>query len=329
MTSQIESASAPILDAQLSEPTPDKDEQKTFETFWRSLRARQDTLLLIRQLTQMVTAVQLHRGMSMSLLAGSEYFGEEIEQLQSQLRHQLTALEVFVEETGELLSDRDKECLHQAWRTITHDWRDDDVLDNFELHSHFVEELLNMISRLSDELKLPLSDQLISEQEHESTVTYPHSFKQLELLNFVAQQLPKVIEQLAKIRGLSSHAASIGRVEYQLDRKLRYLIESVRIQNEKLRHQSSRLETIINEEYRSLSDVKLFEIKLIFLFGRLEDELLGGQGADVDGPQLFKLCTEVINIYSKIADEGWQLVRRWIDYDAERWIHLQSTAASS
>ena len=319
MTTQLETAVAPIS----NNSVPAEAEQEKFAKFWRELRERQDTLLLIRQLTQMVAAVQLHRGMSMSLLAGSDYFEDEIEALQKQLRSQLTALEVFASETGDLLAERDKECLHQAWFTISHDWHDDDVIDNFELHSHFIEELLSMVVRLSDKLKLPLSDQLVADQDDDSAVTYPHSFKQLELLNFVAQQLPKVIEQIAKIRGLSSHAASVGRVEYQLDRKLRYLIEGVRIQNEKLRHQSERLESIINEDYRSLSDVKLFEIKLIFLFGRLEDELLSGKDNDVDGPQLFKLCTEVINIYSRIVDEGWQLVRRWIDNDAERWIHLQ------
>ena len=130
---------------------------KEFDAFCTAFRQRQDALLLIKQLNQTAKAVQRHRGMSMALLAGSNLFRGDFEVLQRQVERRLISLEVFAAQTGGLLNDRDKENLHNAWQTISADWQDDDVIDNFELHSHFIEQLHGMILSLARKLERPVS----------------------------------------------------------------------------------------------------------------------------------------------------------------------------
>ncbi|GAB1269645.1 hypothetical protein NBRC116493_28980 [Aurantivibrio infirmus] len=322
MTNQSKAKLAPISNTDSNpkeESSQNLKDRRHFKAFWKRIRQQNDALLIIRQLNQMIKSVQLHRGMSMSLLAGGKYFQTEIVELQEQLQRQIIALEVFTDPIDELLSDKDRSCLDNAWRTIAHDWHDDDVIDNFELHSHFVDELLTMVVSLSKRLTYFSNDQStpIDSADNDESVTYPQTFKQIELLNFVAKQLPQTIEQVAKIRGLSSHAATIGKVEHWQGRYLRYLIQCVKTENQKLRYQADRISTLVDIEFHSIGNIKAYENKLLFLFGCLENDLLGEGEKDIDGQQLFKLSSEIINTYSRIVDDGWGLVRRWLDNDIQ------------
>jgi len=294
-------------------------DRRHFNAFWKRIRQQNDALLIIRQLNQMIKSVQLHRGMSMSLLAGGEYFENDILKLQKQLQRQFIALEVFTESIDELLSDRDKTCLDNAWQTIAHDWHDDDVIDNFELHSHFIDELLAIVTGLSKRLTHFSADHSATNDsaDNDDSITYPQAFRQIELLNFVAKQLPQTIEQIAKIRGLSCHAATIGKVEHWQGRYLGYLIQCVKTENQKLLYQANRISTLIDVEFHSINNIKTYENKLFFLFTCLENDLLIESKDDIDGQQLFKLSSEIINVYSRIVDDGWGLVRRWLDNDIQ------------
>lgn len=306
----------------------------TYEAFCTAYRQREDTLTLVYQLNQMIKAVQKHRGMSMALLAGNAAFVGDFEILQHQLERRLATLETFARETGGLLSQRDKENLHLAWETIRHNWQDDDVSDNFELHSHFVEQLHGMIFSLAKQLERPLSGELPSESSGElvefstlsrrdrSGVSYPRMFKQIELLNFVARQLPDMIEQIAKIRGLSTYAAATGEVHYHNDRKLRFLLQCSRQQSEKLRHQAERLEGILDGGIKGLIELKNLELKLFYFLNVVERDVLSGRAITASSHQLFKLATELIDVYWAVVNEGLSLVRKWHEEDMENWLKL-------
>lgn len=322
MSNQIKPEAASISNADRT-LTDDADlnskDRRHFKAFWKRIRQQNDALLIVRQLNQMIKSVQLHRGMSMSLLAGGQYFENDILDLQKQLRRQFIALEVFTSSTDKLLSDQDKTCLENAWQTIAHDWHDDDVIDNFELHSHFIDELLAIVTKLSARLTYTSSDYSVvnDSADNDESITYPQAFRQIELLNFVAKQLPQTIEKIAKIRGLSCHAATIGKVEHWQGRYLGYLIQCVKTENQKLLYQADRISTLIDIEFSSIGNIKTHENKLIFLFTRLENDLLGNSKDNIDGQQLFKLSSEIINVYSRIIDDGWGLVRRWLDNDIQ------------
>jgi len=296
-----------------------------FESFCTAYRQRQDALSLIKQLNQMIKAVQRHRGMSMALLAGSSLFQGDFHVLQRQVERRLTSLEVFAAQTG-LLSPRDKENLHNAWHTIRADWQGDDVIDNFELHSHFIDQLQIMIAGLAKFLEKPVSA-IIAEKAKlelpgEDAAAYPKMFKQIELLNFAARQVTTMAEQVGRIRALSTYAAAKGLCDYHHDRKLRYALSTARTANEKLRHQAERLESFLAGALPSLSLIKTYELKLMFLLNTVESDVLSGMTITTNSYNLFKLATEIIDVYLKVVDEAMDLVARWSEEDLEGWLCL-------
>lgn len=300
------------------------DPQSEYEHFCQGIYQRHNIVTLVKQLHHMISAVQLHRGMSMSLLAGNTLFKSDIDRLQQELENRLTIIEVFVNQSEGLLSPSEKNKLQQAWLTIRHDWHDDTMLDNFELQSHFIEQLMAMIGNLAQRLAQPLPRNEYT-QTTETEKTYPSTFRTLELLNFLSPQFIQLVELLAKIRGLATHAASAGRIEYLQDRKLRYLVQCAKEHNERSRHQAKRLGNLWGNSMPSLNDIATSEMKVLFLFNTVETEILGGNEITMEGHQLFKLASEIIDTYFKILEDGWDLLRCQLDKDMEIWIRTAST----
>ncbi len=280
-------------------------------------RKRQDFFLILSQLQNLIKDVQLHRGMCLSLLAGSSAFTERIEPLQHTLEKRLYMLESYARETGDILSRQDKENLAQAWQTVRHDWHLDQPLDNFELHNHFIDQLLNMIHRLSRHHAIPIEQHPSATSEEHDT---PDSFVVIEVLEFISKHMPLMLENLAKIRGLASHAATLGVVEYEQDRKLRYWVRSAKEKNEQLRHQAKRLESITaHNPLPMLSKIGDYELKVLRFFNVIENDILGGRTMATSGDELFAMATAIIDPYSYIIEAGWQWIRAYHNAELERW----------
>lgn len=306
-----------------SAPTADTDAE-TFANFCSLYRQRQDTLLLMGQLVQMIKAVQRHRGMSMALLGGNSMFRDEFDRLQQQLERRLLALQVLARQTDELLSARDQDNLRSAWITISHDWQQDTVIDNYELHCHLIEQLLGMLAVLGKQLEQPVSS--LVEQSGDPTLanidggTYPTRFRHLEVLHFTTRQLPAVIEQIGRIRALATYAAAIGHCDPHHDSKLRYVIQCTRVNNEKLRHQTNRLESILDQNASLFSQLKSYEIKLAFLLNMIEQDILARKKITTDSNRIFNVASDIINVYFKVVDDGMYLLGRWHEADLEAWL---------
>jgi len=296
-----------------------------YDVFCTLFRTREDVLSLVIQINQMIKAVQKHRGVSMGLLAGDNSFVAGFESLQQQLEKRLATLECFARRTGGLLSEREKENLHLAWQTIRQDWQDDDLSDNFELHTHFVEQLLSMLVSLSRQLEKPLLPELAEVAPSDEGVSYPKLFKQIELLQFVARQLPEMIEQIAKVRGLSVYAASLGSVDFYNDRKLRFLLQCAREQSDKLRHQAERINGLLEGKLPSFQELKNLELKLLYLLNTVEQDVLSGMEIKTTSQQFFSLATEIIDVYWAVVNDGLTQLRRWHEEDMEDWFKLPAS----
>ncbi|WP_019600884.1 hypothetical protein [Teredinibacter turnerae] len=300
--------------------------EEALGSFCLAFRQREDVLNLIHQINLLIKAVQRRRGLSLGLLAGEQAFRNRFEQLQSQLANGLATLEWFAKNTGDLLSPREKENLHLAWSTISHNWEEDQLSDNFELHSHFIEQLQSMLVSLARQLEPPLVPQLIEQGDDDSS--YPQQFKKIEVLNFVARQLPEMIEQIAKVRGLSVYAASLGSVDFYNDRKLRFLLKYAREQSDKLRHQAERINELLNNSFRSVGDLKNLELKLLYLLNTVEQDVLSGREIKTSSQQFFTLATEIIDVYWTVVNDGLMLLRRWHLNDLEAWQSLSHKEAA-
>lgn len=297
--------------------------------FCNLYRQRQDALNLAKQLIQMIKGAQRHRGMSMALLGGNSVFREEFERLQHQLEHRLMSLRAFAACSENLLSARDQENLKGAWVSISHDWQQDSVIDNYELHCHLIEQLLGMLGTLSKQLELPVSilakgDPDVSPASLDSNV-YPNRFKHLEVLHFSTRLMPAVVEQIGRIRALSTYAAAIGYCDSHHDSKLRYVIQSTKVNNEKLRHQAKRLEGILEKDVGLLSQLKSYEIKLMFLLDMVGTDILGhSTHISADSSRLFNVATDIIDVYLKVIEDGILLITRWNEEDVEAWLQSDS-----
>lgn len=297
----------------------DDDERQMYESFCSEYRQREDVVSLIFQINQLIKAVQRHRGVSMGLLAGDNSFEQSFDVLQRQLQKRLGMLGCFAHRTGGLLSLRQKENLQLAWQTIRQNWQDDDLSDNFELHSHFIEQLQGMLSSLARHLEKPFCSELTAAAE-QNGVSYPKFFKQIELLNFVIRQLPEMIEHVAKVRGLSVYASSLGSVDFYNERKLRFLLQSARDQSDKLRHQAERLQDLFSGELSSFQELKNLELKLLYLLNTVEQDVLSGGEIRTSSQQYYKLATAIIDVYWRVVDDGLALLRRWQEGDLEDWL---------
>lgn len=302
---------------------------KELENLCASFIHREDTLLIVNQLNQLIKCVQKHRGMSMTMLAnGGVEFRSEFRKLQLQLERRLAAMEAFAKKMNGVLTEKDEENLHLAWVTIRQDWQDDNLNDNFELHSHFIHQLLAMVFGLAKQLEIPLvdsidvSESLLGLDRDESSFEQPRAFKQIEILNFVTKQLPELIERIAKIRGLASHAAAVGSASEFDSRKLRYLVASTREEKIRVIAQAERLESMLLQDMPSLRAIKNIELKHIFLLNVVESDVLSDSVIVADAHQLFGLATEIIDAYWSVVDDGLDVIRRWHSEDLDQWCRL-------
>ncbi len=285
---------------------------------------RMVALHLIRQLNHLCKAIQQHRGYGLALLAGEIKFKDEFRQLQGEIRRRIVALEAFVNQSRSLLSSKDIEKIHHAWATIERDWQNDAVMENFELHSYFIEQLLAFMVQLAKYLERPVVD-LLAEHSLEKVVTDSSEAKRravhhVGLLVFVCNQMPEMVEQLAKIRGLTTHAASAGSSDDIHDSKIRYLVQCTQLQYEKVRNQSERLTAIVAGGIASLDAVKEYEFKFNFLLNTIDKEILARDNIRMDSRHIFELATEIIDKFLTVVDEGLWLLHRWLEDGLEDWL---------
>ena len=293
-----------------------------FAHFCDLYHQRLDALTLIKQLIHMIKAVQRHRGMTMGTLGGNLQFRDELIHLQVQLERRLELLQAFAARAVNLLSPRDQENLNNAWLTISRDWQEDTVIDNYELHCHLIEQLLSMVAALGKQLEVPTSQSMpgISEASVNDDGLHPNRFEYLEVLHFSTRLMPAVAEQIGRIRALATYAAASGQCDKDFAGKLRYVIQCTRVNNEKLRHQTKRLESMQETNLTLLGQLKSYEIKLEFLLSMVEADLVNSRQISADSNRLFSLATDIIDIYLKVVDEGVQLLTQWHEQDIEVWV---------
>ena len=310
----------------LAEPEDNNNDVEVHSQVCDILTRRELTLNLVNQLNHIVKAVQRHRGISMGLLAGNKVFAKDFHLLQSQLQKRIALLETCSAKSDEIIKPRDLENIRLAWQTIRDGWQDDRLSDNFELHSHFIEQLFAVILALSKTLETPLLSDLSTVATKFGALAenddglYPKAIKKIEVLNFVCSQLPVMIEFMAKIRGLSTCCAALGETDETLARKLRFFIECARERNEKIRHCGERLRSLSQGWFHSLTLINELETKFVYLLSLVESSILSQGGVNASASQLFDLATSIIDAYWRIVEEGLYIIHLTHNDELEDWI---------
>lgn len=306
-----------------------EQDEAQYHAFCSAYQQRELALNLVNQLNHFVKDVQRHRGISMGILGGNRAFETDFYRLQVQIDRRLATLEAFACRGEELFSTRDKENIHFAWRTIRHDWQGDKVGENFELHSHFIEQIFQVKNLIAKRLEQPILSEFVdsisdsessSEESDIASETLPRLNQQIELINFICSLLPNMIECMAKIRGLASFSAAVGSAEYDHDRKLRYLSQVAREQNDKIRHCAQRLHDVLGGEINAKYTIGEMETKFMHFIELVTHDVLSGKTITSSSSQIFTLATVLIDTYWSVVDEGMNALRRWHRDDLEAWI---------
>ncbi len=295
-----------------------------FDKFSQLFLAREDSLILVGQLNQLMKAVQRHRGISMGMLAGNTEFKEEFDDLQHQLERRLATLEAFAR-ANQLLSDRDKENLSLAWATIRSNWEGDNLNDNFELHSHFIEQLLAMIASLAKKLEVPLIVPIAKDNLtglSDGAFSQARMFQQIEILSFVGKELPETIEQVARIRGTSVYGAAVDSLDGLDERKIRFWVSTLRNHSEKIRVRAEKLDQELSGIMPKLTLVKQNELHLLQFLNTVDTAVFMGKGGREEAHRLFNMATDITEVYWEIVGQGLDVVRDWHRRDLEAWMRL-------
>jgi len=281
------------------------------EVITRGYRERHSVLTLMRQLNRLVSAIQIHRGVSLAHLAGDGLFTDDVAQVQSQVNQRLLVLSSSTELFESLVPPQEQQKIQHGWNTVCHDWEGDALLENFEYHSFLIEQLLQLSGSLGHRLKDPLWGAL---------KTQTNLNRDDPILNLVCRQIPELIEHLARIRGLATHAAVVGACDEEHQKKLQYWLQCVERQNGELIQRVDSLEPSINRQWRSLAELKDYELKLAFFLNTVGKDIIQGGGEKADARQLFTLGSEIIDAYVDGVDGGIALLHDRLEAELETWL---------
>lgn len=183
--------------------------QHVFDAF----RLNQSAIDLVQQLTRLLADIQRHRACSLAILSGNDTFETQVQSLQQKINARLS----FIDNQPDLAEIIDSGAWQNVlgeWRVVGYGWRSDNVLHNFELHSHLLEKILNIVR---DTGRWVLRSGSYSEEIASHYLDH-------EVFEFVFSTHLYQIETLGRLRGLGTHAANSGcpdhamalRIEYQL-----------------------------------------------------------------------------------------------------------------
>ncbi|MCW8885451.1 MAG: hypothetical protein OQK12_09380 [Motiliproteus sp.] len=290
-------------------------------------RQRIDAIALIKQLSQLAISVQQHRGLSMAILAGDQNFGKEFSALQLQLDRRIAVLEAFAFQVDGLLSATERKNIVNSWMTLKNGWQDDRVMDNFELHCHFIDQLLLLMNQLAKQLERPMSDHLQESARADLAESWVqmkgnglHHIKQLGLLAFVCKQMPDLIELVAKIRGLATHSMVTGHCDPDCSQKLEFLLRCAKEQREKLNLGIIRVSETAKDAISSLPMIKTYDIKLVYMIDKVERDVLASQVVVDDQHGFFELVSEIIDVYVAVVNQGLDMLQCWQEQQLEEWL---------
>lgn len=181
-----------------------------------SFSLNQSIINHIQQLIHLLADIQRHRACSLAILSGNDSFDKQVMSLHRKINGRLHFLN-SQDELTEVADPHEWNNILGEWKVVGYGWRRDNVLHNFELHSHLLEKILNMIRHTG---RWILRSGSYSEQMADHYLGH-------EVFEFIFTTHLYQIETFGKLRGLGTHIANSGfrDVENSIDHAMRMRIE--------------------------------------------------------------------------------------------------------
>ncbi len=259
---------------------------------------------LVKSLFEQVRVVQQHRAATNAALAGNPFFESKTRVLAREVNARFKELERQQAECVDVIDERQWEDIRNAWQTVHLQWRQDEIIENFELHSHLVKQLLDYISILGNKAE----DLIETGSQHQA------------LSHYVLNDVPAFIEMLGQIRALGTSTAVVGVMDDACEMRLRFLMGQLQKQQIKVKQQAQHLSQEALDITSSLIDALLCEPKLERLTGIVMHDLLSGREIVTSADEIFTLSTQIIDAHYNVMNEGLRLLRLSMDRRMQAWV---------
>ncbi|MEH6345853.1 MAG: hypothetical protein V7785_12255 [Bermanella sp.] len=266
---------------------------------------RLKALDFIKALFEQVRVIQQHRAATNGALAGNPFFESKTRILAREVNSRFKELELQLHQTHEIFDIRQWSEIRNAWQTVHLQWRQDEVLENFELHSHLVKQMLRYIAGIGGK-----AEGLIQT-----------NFQHQALGVYVFDELPCFIELVGQVRALGTSACAIGAMDAGSEMRLRFLMGQMNKQMVKIKAQAQCLSKEALEITTSLINALLCEPKLERLLSMVQQDLLSGKDViATPADDLFTLSTSIIDAHYNVMSEGLRLLRLNMDKRMQAWV---------
>jgi hypothetical protein len=259
---------------------------------------------LVKSLFEQVRVVQQHRAATNAALAGNPFFESKTRVLAREVNSRFKELERQQQDCMDVIDSRQWGDIRNAWQTVHLQWRQDEIIENFELHSHLVKQLLTYISILGNKVE----DLIETGSQHQA------------LSHYVLNDVPSFIELLGQIRALGTSTAVVGIMDDACEMRLRFLMGQLQKQQVKVKQQAQHLSQEALEITSSLIDALLCEPKLERLTGIVMHDLLSGRDIVTSADEIFTLSTQIIDAHYNVMNEGLRMLRLSMDKRMQAWV---------
>lgn len=210
----------------------------------------------------LMTALQQHRGMSVSLLNGNDSFRTGLINKQAEARAILARMTALLNETPELAPDRATLAgLIEEWEAIAKAYRQFSGEQSFARHTELVRRTIHLIGDMGEHLGL---------MDNEGTLL-------AQLSNLLLLRLPLLMESIGQARALGCGYAAKGRVGAVGRIRLSFLESHIRECRENMRLPGS----AATEKVEALLHL-------------LEKEFIQTDEVNISPEQFFKAASEAI-----------------------------------
>jgi hypothetical protein len=180
-------------------------------------RLNQAVINSIQQFLHLLADIQRHRACSLAILSGTISFEEQAASLHRKINARLAYLD-RQNELAEVIDQQEWESVLREWQVVGYGWRNDNVLHNFELHSHLLDIILNLVRNAG---RWVLRSGNYSEQAADHHIGH-------DVFAFVFATHLYQVETLGRLRGLGTHIASSGCTDNNMRMRIEFLLQRAR-----------------------------------------------------------------------------------------------------
>jgi len=285
--------------------------EKVIAKYLHQLRS----ITVIRQLISLITVAQQHRGTNLALLEGDESFADNVAALQFEIDNRLRSLQILNKELSTPVSLPVIEALIQEWETVR-DWPGGTALENFNLHSKFIEQLMDLMWQIAEE-----THRFVLEVKGNSTSQPETLASDTMLVEFILLETPKFMELLAQLRGLATHACVVGACDSDHGSRLDYLLKQLNLKKERFRALSKLLQKFSLSYVPALIDLQIQDVRIVQLIQLVESKILYRDKIEFDSHLVFSMVTNIIDAHKEVVRQGLDFIQNKIHRQLDDWQH--------